>query len=60
MKALICTPAQRNANWLNDNIDKVAKDYKDLNREQLKINPNPFLIEEIESRLKGLTESQKK
>ena len=48
MKALICTQAQRNANWLEKNIDQVAKDYKDLSREQSKANPNLFLIEEIE------------
>ena len=47
MKALICTQAQRNANWL-ENIDQVAKDYKELSREQSKTNPNLFLIEEIE------------
>ena len=60
MKALISTKAQRDASWLRQNIDKVAKDYKELSKEQSKINPNLFLIEEIESRLKNLTDEQKK
>ena len=56
MKALISTKAQRDASWLRQNIDQVAKDYKELSKEQSKINPNLFLIEEIESRLKNLTD----
>ena len=60
MKALISTKAQRDELWLRQNIDQVAKDYRELSKEQSKNSPNLFLIEDIEARLKNLTDEQKK
>ena len=56
MKALISTKAQRDELWLRQNIDQVAKDYRELSKEQSKNSPNLFLIEDIEARLKNLTD----